>query len=294
MLLSASSGSTATKAIRATLIYDAGWWHANTTCTRMLTYSPQPLEALRFFISAAATAKKRGAAKRARRSGQRKLLFIDALRAYFNAVSTALTYVDLPAEDGEPGMCGVLNSCMYGTRDAACRWEETYTQRLVDLGFVQGRASPCCFSHGARDIQCVVHGDDFTFLGEDNDLDWIQGAIALKFEIKVRGRLCGGLGDAQEMRVLSRVVQWSAHGITYEADQRHAELIIQQFGQVAANGVIAAGEKDRAPEAWSQPLDAAGASAYRSITARMNYLAQDRPDITYASKEACRDMSAPT
>ena len=50
------------------------------------------------------------------------------------------------------------------------------------------------------------------------------------------------------MRILNRVVQWTKHGITYEADQRHAEIIIKQFNLIAANSVVAAGEKDRAPE----------------------------------------------
>ena len=31
----------------------------------------------------------------------------------------------------------------------------------------------------------------------------------------------------------------------------------------------------------------------RSATARISYLAQDRPDIQYASKEACRNMAHP-
>ncbi|CAE8634939.1 unnamed protein product [Polarella glacialis] len=247
-----------------------------------------PLEALRFLISAAATSTTRtglGEAGRARRAVQRKLLFIDARRAYFNAVSTTLTY---------DGMCGMLNKCMYGTRDTARRWEETYSQHLLDLGFVQGRASPCCWSHSTRDIQLVVHGDDFTFIGVDVDLNWIQSALALKFEIKVRGLLGGGAGDVQEMHILKHAVQWTKHGITYEADQRHAELIIKEFGLATANSVVAAGEKDRSPEAWSRPLSSAGGSAYRSIVARINFLAQDRPDITFASKECCRDMSAPT
>ena len=256
-----------------------------------------PLEALRFLISAAATSQKRtgrGIAGRTRRAGQRKLLFIDARRAYFNSESTKLTYIDLPPEDRTPGMCGRLNKCMYGTRDAAKRWEETYTRHLLDLGLEQGKASPCCFTHRARDIQCVVHGDDFTFLGEDADLDWIQVALAEKFDIKIRGRLGDGPGNVQEMRILNRIVQYGPHGITYEADQRHAEIIIQQFGLTKANSTVSPGEKDRKPEEYSPPLDAAGASAYRSTTARINYLAQDRPDIAYASKEACRDMSSPT
>ena len=42
------------------------------------------------------------------------------------------------------------------------------------------------------------------------------------------------------------------------------------------------------------PLDKAAASMYRSCVARANYLALDRPDIAFAVKEACRDMSAPT
>ena len=33
---------------------------------------------------------------------------------------------------------------------------------------------------------------------------------------------------------------------------------------------------------------------FRSVVARANYLAQDRPDIRYATKELCRHMSEPT
>ena len=36
------------------------------------------------------------------------------------------------------------------------------------------------------------------------------------------------------------------------------------------------------------------ATDYRALTARMNYLASDRPDIAYAAKELCRDFSSPT
>ena len=33
---------------------------------------------------------------------------------------------------------------------------------------------------------------------------------------------------------------------------------------------------------------------FRGIAARLNYLAQDRVDILFAAKEACRGMAAPT
>ena len=35
------------------------------------------------------------------------------------------------------------------------------------------------------------------------------------------------------------------------------------------------------------------ATTYRALAARCNYLAQDRPDISYASKELCREFSVP-
>ena len=36
------------------------------------------------------------------------------------------------------------------------------------------------------------------------------------------------------------------------------------------------------------------ATVYRALSARCNYLAQDRPDVAFAAKELCRDFSAPT
>ena len=43
----------------------------------------------------------------------------------------------------------------------------------------------------------------------------------------------------------------------------------------------------------SNPIDKAEASMHSSCVARANYLAQDRADIAYAVKEACRDMANP-
>ena len=47
--------------------------------------------------------------------------------------------------------------------------------------------------------------------------------------MKFRGRLGPGQSDDKAMRILNRVVQWTSEGIAYEADQRHAELIVKQL-----------------------------------------------------------------
>ena len=41
-------------------------------------------------------------------------------------------------------------------------------------------------------------------------------------------------------------------------------------------------------------MDESEVRLFRAVAARANYLAQDRPDISFAAKECCRRMSQPT
>merc|ERR1712026_220358 len=50
-------------------------------------------------------------------------------------------------------------------------------------------------------------------------------------------------------------------------------------------------EEDAQP---GKELEGAERTAFRALSARCNYLAQDRPDIQYATKEVCRAMQNPT
>ncbi len=80
---------------------------------------------------------------------------------------------------------------MYGFRPAAQAWENHYAKLMVEAGFRRGIAAAVAFWHPERDLACVVHGDDFIFTREDEDLDWIETLMHSWFEIKVRGRLGG-------------------------------------------------------------------------------------------------------
>ena len=102
---------------------------------------------------------------------------------------------------------------------------------LEKMGFDQGKASPCCFRHGTKDLRCIVHGDDFVFAGGDKDLEWVQHEISTRFLIKVIGRLGGDSGDLQKLRVLNRVLRWASDGIYYEADPRHQEILVAQLAE---------------------------------------------------------------
>lgn len=128
-----------------------------------------PLEAKKCLFSYVISQYARGRCKNT--SDKLKLLFVDVSRAYFYAPSRRPTYVNLPDEDYEPGMCGRLNVSMYGTQDAASNWKQKYSSHLIDFGLVRGKASPCFFWKPTTGVRCVVHGDDSTFAGSDVELE---------------------------------------------------------------------------------------------------------------------------
>jgi len=182
-----------------------------------------PLEGKRLLVSRAMTRRKDGK--------KRKLRFIDAKKAHLNPPCHEDVYIELPDEAGKPkGVCGKLSFWLYGFRKAASAWEDLYTAELLQAGFIRGRACGVLFYHPVRDLQCVVHGDDFTFCGLEKDLDWITGLIKTWFEIKVRATLGPDDDDDKEVVILGRTLRWKTWGIEWEADPKHRRIILEYFG----------------------------------------------------------------
>jgi hypothetical protein len=245
-----------------------------------------PLEALRLLLSMAAS------------SGQDiKVEVLDARKAHLHAFAERTVFTQLPPEVGEPGYCARLVRCLYGTRDAPKRWEAFLAEQLVAIGFARGRASPCCYFHAALGVRCIVHGDDFVLTGRASALDEVKARMHERFLLKELGRLGGGQGELRELRVLNRVIRWTPAGLKYEADPRHAEIVVRGVAGVErALSTPGTHSKDFEGPAEAGPeeeLPERSARLFRSFAARANYLALDRPDISQATKELCRRMSAP-
>ena len=85
------------------------------------------------------------------------------------------------------------------------------------------------------------------------------------------------------------------NGLTWEADPRHAELVVQAF-QVTGTRVTTPGAKEKAEDAekGDLPLDAEDVALYRSVAMRAAYLSMDRPDIQYSCRELAKAMASPT
>eukprot|EP00973_Karenia_brevis_P035143 4848496-Karenia_brevis.AAC.1 len=59
-------------------------------------------------------------------------------------------------------------------RGAAAAWEKCYAEKFSGVVFSRGVSGGIVFYHPERDLSLVVHGDDFTFYGLDEDLRWIR------------------------------------------------------------------------------------------------------------------------
>ena len=94
---------------------------------------------------------------------------------------------------------------------------------------------------------------------------------------------------------MNRIVRWTSTGIEYEADPRQVEKLLQEIELEGANGAATPGRKVLAHQIETETeLSERDYTKYRSLVARANYLAADRIDIIYLSKECCRFMSKPT
>ena len=153
-------------------------------------------------------------------------------------------YMKLPKEMGlSPVLVARQVRCVYRTRDASKLWEDTYTPAMKHAGSVAGTAKPWVLCHKVRDITIVVHVEDFTALGTDNDLDWNENRLKDNFEIKPRGRLGEGCTSPQEIGIFNRVVAVTSAGLTYEADPSHTDLLVSSLNLTSANSSSTPGVK---------------------------------------------------
>ena len=154
--------------------------------------------------------------------------------------------------------------------------------------------SRVCSDMIARTFWTLVHGDDYFSCGPPDSLDWLEKTLTQQYEIKTT-RVGHGQKASKGGQILNRVVRATDKGYEMEADPRHAELIIEQLDLTNAKGVSSPGTDEPSAdiEEEPEPLETEQASAFRAIAASCNYLAADRPDIMYAVKELCREMSNP-
>ena len=195
-----------------------------------------------------------------------------------------------------------MNKSMYGTRDAAANFAAMVMEVLGKMGFKIGVFNPRLCRHETKDITLFYHGDDFVILGEQADLTGFAKELGESLIVKVRGTLGPDESDHKKITLLNRILRYgcSAGGLPFlewEADPRHAEIIttLLRLGRAARCKELGSPGVKRTMDEVNRAtdLDPEMTAAYRSICMRINYLAQDRPDLMFTAKEMARWMARP-
>ena len=130
-------------------------------------------------------------------------MFIDVKTAHLNGFlgEDDHAFIQLPNEVKHEGKCGSLRRWLYGMRPAASAWEKDYSDKLAALGFKKGVAAPTVFFCEEKNVRCVVHGDDFTFMGEKEGLMSVAKALQGVYELKIRAVLGDESEDDKEITI---------------------------------------------------------------------------------------------
>ena len=193
---------------------------------------------------------------------------------------------------------GKIVRALYGTRDAPLAWLNVVKEDMREMGFHECKVANGVFSHPGRKLKAVVHVDDFLLSGEGHHLQWFRDHMSEKYELKVQ--VAGwGRDDAKELEFLGRVIRTTPTGIELEGDDKHVGMLEQEWEMQHCNPVATPYVKDsaRVPAALggqeAKEMCPADATLYRRAAARINYVALDRPDLSFASRVASSCMSNP-
>ena len=92
---------------------------------------------------------------------------------------------------------------------------------------------------------------------------------------------------------LGRTISWEEDGIHWRPNPKHIQRVIRDLGLESGNSVPTPLLAENIAMTNEVPMDPDEASRYRSMAARINYAAQDRPDLSLASTIAASKMSNP-
>ena len=226
----------------------------------------------------------------------KRMAVVDIKKAFLYAdVEGEDIYIELPEEDKYSGgeYVGLLCKSMYGTRKAPQNWANYLERILKRLGFKPGLSNPCVFNHKSRDIKLCVHVDDFAIVAGRSNLQWIIGELRKEFTMNY-SILGDGPGEVSEIEYLHRKIKWTTAGVVYTPSEKHVDraLAAMDMGTSKPITTPGTGDDDRKSDD-AQPLEGLAATRYRQTVATLNYLSQDRADISFAVKKVAQRMAHP-
>ncbi len=142
------------------------------------------------------------------------------------------------------------------------------------------------------------HGDDFVIGGPREGSLWLMSVLESKFIVKDRDVLGPLGGDLDHFVRLNRTLRWhradAGEAILRETDARHGALLRAHMRLVAGGrGLSAPGVAVKITPDTEQPMNDEKRGIFRSACVRLSFLALDRADLQFVSKDCSRRGEPP-
>jgi len=222
------------------------------------------------------------------------IIIIDVKCAFLYGKARRRLYIELPDRDPRSGkhFVGLLDKAMYGTRDAPLIWRSTVDGIMKDMGFMSSMLQPGVYCHHEKGITVMTHVDDFLVTGSLVQTTWFENELLKLFEITSTT-----LGKDHEKtgKYLNRVISWTEEGISIEGDTKHVQILLSEWGMSDCKGMSTpvARDEDEVDVQNDKTLGDKDATRFRRAAARINYMSQDRSDLSVGSRRLSQGMSVP-
>ena len=163
----------------------------------------------------------------------------DESRAHFCGEARRLIYTFLPEGHEQVGKLARLCRSMYGTRDAASIWGDTWSEVLKDGSMKVGTACPAFLCSHDGDLKGLCHGDDFCVVARRKQLKIFGKVLEKRFEVNQTGHIGFSASDAKELKILNRTIKIDVLNdeMTLEADTKLVEGALESIKLTGAKGV---------------------------------------------------------
>ena len=225
-------------------------------------------------------------------------MLLDFKRAFLYGEVERELFIRLPPEDerAEGGeYVGVLKKAMYGTRDAPAVWQRLVRKVMLQLGFHASRTAACVYVHRTRGLQVVAHADDFLVTGPKVESMALKAQLQRDYEVD-GDILWTDADEKKEGRFLGRTIRVQQWGLEVEGDGRLIDGLLEEFGGNGKSAETPGVKNTEDSGVEGHPRDLmvpSEAARFRRGAAKLNYIAQDRGDLAYASKEISKRMARP-
>ena len=259
-------------------------------------FSPMPpLEGLKVLVSTMMTGHDDGH----HINGPFEMATWDVSRAHFYGEARRWIYTLLREGHEQKGKLARLCRSMYGTRDAASVWRDTWSEVLKESSMKVGTACTDFFCSRDGDLKGLCHGDDFCVVARQKQLQTFGKVLDKRFEVKQNGHIGFGAKDKKELKILNRTIRIDVLNdeMTLEADTKLVEGALESMKLNGAQGVdstrVRRTEEQNSTDREFRETHVSGVDFVPQLVMKLAYVAQDRVDIVEAVKCLTRHMKEP-